>query len=222
LVFLPIYAFVLALAMRFGAPFVPVEHLATYLAPSVVLFGAILLGTVLGFALIEEREQGTWLLLRVVPIGERALFVYFTSVSTGLGALVSAATAAVYGHPIVDRTSFALLLLAGSLTAPVIMWTIGVLASNKIEGLGVNKIVSGIFMLPALVFVLPMPWQLVLAWLPAYWIYLGLLRSLVPDPATLTAIHWPEYPMWLLVVAPTALSLLACRLLAREYTRRAS
>ena len=151
LVFLPVYAFVLALVMRVGVPYVPVENLDSYLAPAVVLFGAILLGTVLGFGLIEEREQGTWLLLRVFPISNNLLFLYFTLLSTLVAALVSLAVVPVYGHPIARPIAFGFMVVASSLTAPVITWVLGAIASNKIEGLAVNKIVSGVLMLPALV-----------------------------------------------------------------------
>lgn len=222
LVFLPFYAVVLAVAMRFGAPYFPVPNLGLYLAPSVVLFGTIMLGTVLGFTLIEEREQGTWLLLRVLPLRRRSLFIYLAGLSTVLSALTSLIAVWVYGYPIVDGWAFASMLLAGSLLAPVVMLSLGSLASNKIEGLAVSKILSAVLMLPALVFFVPMPWQLVLGWLPAYWIYLGLLAAYAPDPAALSELYWPGYPVWLLFTVPAGLEVGATVVLARLYLRRAS
>ena len=69
MLFIAAYALILALVARLGVSWVPVENdnLDLYLAPAIVMFGTLLLGTLLGFALIEEREQGTWLLLRVLP-----------------------------------------------------------------------------------------------------------------------------------------------------------
>lgn len=221
--FLPVYALVLALLMRWGIAFVPVENLGIYTAPAVVLFGTILLGTMLGFALIEEREQGTWLLLRVLPVSQRLLFFYFGFAATVLSAAVSLVAAWVYGYPIADWTAFSWMLLAGSLLAPVVMLVLGGVASNKVEGLAVSKVLSAVLMLPALVFVVPMPWQLVLVWLPPYWLYLGLLDAYATDPAaSLSAVFWPAFPQWLLFVAPVALSLAATVVLSRAYLRRPS
>jgi hypothetical protein len=222
LVFLPVYAIVLALVSRLGVGFVPVEGLAVYVAPSIVVFGAILLGTMLGFALIEEREQGTWLLLRVLPVSQRLLLFYLV-VSAGIfSAAVSLVAAAVYGYPIRDWTAFSAMTVAGSLLAPVIMLLLASVASNKVEGLAVSKLLSAVLMLPALVFVLPMPWQAALFWLPPYWVYLGLLQAYAEDPATLSALFWPDYPKWLLFLSPVALSLGATAALCRVYLRRAS
>jgi fluoroquinolone transport system permease protein len=221
LVFLPIYALVLALAMRWGLPLVPVDDLALYLAPCVVLFGALLLGTVLGFALIEEREQGTWLLLRVLPVRQRALFVYLAGLSSLLSAGVGLLAALIYGQPVADYPAFFSMLLSSSLLAPLVMLVLGVAASNKIEGLAVSKVLSASFLLPAVVFVAPMPWQLAIAWFPGYWVYLGLLEAYAGDPTAL-ALYWPGYPLWLEIAAPALLSLAAVRLLARAFGRRAA
>lgn len=219
--FLPAYALVLALLMRWGVAYVPLANLDIYLAPAVVLFGAILLGTMLGFALIEEREQGTWLLLRVLPVSQRLLVFYLGFVATGLSAAVSFVAAWVYGYPVADWTALSRMLVAGSLMAPVVMLVLGGIASNKVEGLAVAKVLSAVLMLPALVFVLPMPWQLALVWLPAYWLYLGLLDAYATDPATsLSAVFWPAFPDWLLFVAPVTLSLAATIVLSRAYLRR--
>ncbi|HXV64974.1 MAG TPA: hypothetical protein VEK15_30025, partial [Vicinamibacteria bacterium] len=222
LVFLPLYALILALVMRLLVSFVPVADLGLYLAPAIVQFGSILLGTVLGFALIEEREQGTWLLLRVLPLRQSTLFLYLVAASTILSSVVGLAAAMVYGYPIADPVAFSWMLVAGSLLAPVVMLVLGVLATNKVEGLAVNKLVSISLLLPALVFVAPLPWQLVAAWLPGYWVYLGLLEAYAVDPSALSAVYWPNYPGWLLVAAPIALSLGGTIGLARAYMRRAS
>lgn len=220
---LPAYALILALLMRWAVAYVPLANIGLYLAPAVVLFGTILLGTMLGFALIEEREQGTWLLLRVLPVSQRLLVFYLGFAATMLSAAVSSVAAWVYGYPIADWTAFFGMLLAGSLLAPVVMLVLGGVASNKVEGLAVSKVLSVVLMLPALVFVLPMPWQLALVWLPAYWLYLGLLDAYATDPATsLSAVFWPGFPEWLLFVAPVALSLAATIVLARAYLRRPS
>ena len=96
-----------------------------------------------------------------------------------------------------------------------------VAALNKIEGMALAKVLSSVSFVPVLVFVLPVPWQLLLVWSPHYWIYLGLLRSYAVE-AQLVALplHWPMFPAWLPAVAGFALSVAGIALLARIYRRR--
>jgi len=221
LAFLPLYALALALIARYLAPWVPVEGFTAYLAPVIVLVGALMLGNVLGFALIEEREQGTWLLLRVLPVEERTLFTYL-GLSTSLVAwCVSLLAALVYGHPVARPGAFLLMTAVTSLTAPITMLVLAATARNKIEGLAVTKIFNVVTMVPAVVFVAPPSWQVLAAWCPWYWAYLGLLDAYVTDPGSLPALHWPGWPLGWSAAATAGLSLGAFLLLARVYARRA-
>lgn len=221
LLFLPVYAVALAVVARFGAPALPLEAFPVYLAPLVVLFGALLLGNVLGFALIEEREQGTWLLLRVLPVGEKVLFAYLGIATSLLGWCLSLVAALAYGQRVADPPGFLLMTAAASLTAPLAMLVLGALAHNKVEGLAVTKIFNLVTTVPAVVFVAPPEWQLLAAWCPWYWAYLGLLEAYAGSPAQLPAVHWPGWSLATSATATALLSLAAFLLLARAYTRRA-
>ena len=152
LLFIAVYALILALVARLGVPWVPVDNLDLYIAPAIVMFGTLLLGTLLGFALIEEREQGTWLLLRVLPLSSRTVFAYFVVSASGLSLVVSFAAAMLYGYPVADWPAFVFMLVASALAAPLVMLALGALAKNKIEGLAISKIISALGILPALVF----------------------------------------------------------------------
>lgn len=215
-----LYTLVLALVARVTVPRVPVAGLPLYLAPAVVLFGTLLLGTVLGFALIEESEQGTWQLLRVLPLASRTLFLYLGAGSGLASVVVSLLAAFIYGQPVADLPAFLLMIGVSSLAAPLVMLLLGALASNKIEGLAVSKVLSLVLLSPAAVFMPPMPWQLLVAWSPFYWLYLGLLRAFAADTALLPMVHWPGYPPWLLIVAPLALLCAGNALLVQRHRRR--
>lgn len=220
LAFVALYALALALIARALVPWIALESLSIYLAPAIALFGTILLGTLLGFALVEEREQGTWLLLRVLPLGATTWFLYLSVVASGSAFVVSLAAALLYGCPVADLPAFLVMLVASAMCAPLVMTIIGALAANKIEGLAMSKIVSAAGVLPALVFVLPAPWQLLLSWCPLYWLYLGLLESYAGDPSTLSAVQWPGYPWWLCALAGAASSCLGTAIMIRLYLRR--
>jgi len=222
MVLIAAYAFVLAAIARFGVPWVPLADLGLFVAPAIVMFGTLLLGTVLGFALVEEREQGTWLLLRVLPIGVPAVFVYLTVTTGALSLAVSFVAAMLYGYPVADWPAFLFMLVASAPAAPLMMLAIGALAENKIEGLAVSKLLSAAGILPVLVFFVPPSWQLVAAWCPLYWMYLGLLHAYAGDPTALAPLYWPGYPVWLTGMMSIALSLVGMAVLGRRYTGAAS
>jgi fluoroquinolone transport system permease protein len=213
-----VYPLVIALGLRFGVPFVPIPDFDVYLAPVVVLFGPMFVGTVLGFTLIEERENRTWLLLRVLPLPERVLFGYFFCVSAGLSFGIALVSAVLYGRPVAEIGTFVAMAAVCSLTAPLVMLLMASLASNKIEGMAVSKSLGLLTFSPALSFVISPAWQLTLSWNPFYWIYLGLLEAVVgPERVGELAIHWPDYPLAVVVVLPALVCFGASLLLLRRY-----
>ncbi len=221
-VFVFFFAIVLALAARAVVPLVPIDNFDLYLAPAVMLFAGPMLGTLLGFTLIEEREQNTWLLLRVLPISQVSLFGYIAAASCVLSVVMSLVAAAVYGLPVAEPGRFALMVVAAAPATPLMMLILGAATSNKVEGLALGKIVSSLGIVPALVFVLPAPWQTLLWWHPLYWIYLGFLEAYAGEPRVAELpLYWPGYPFASFVVAPLLLTLVGIVLLARVYRRRA-
>jgi fluoroquinolone transport system permease protein len=216
LFFLCVYAPVIALALRLGSPRVPIEHLELYLAPWIVSFGASAVAVVFGFGMIEEREQQTALLLRVLPLSRPAYFSYLVATTGALSFVLGLLAAVVYGQPVADLPGFLGMTAAASLLAPLGMLLLAVVARNKIEGMALAKILSSASFVPALAFVLPPGWQLLLVWSPHYWAYLGLLRCYTGESALAgLAVHWPIHSAWLDPLATVSLCLVGVGLLAR-------
>lgn len=219
LAFIPLLT---AVIMRWAAGFFSLEHLDIYLAPAVVFIAPTMLAAIFGFALIEEREQQTWLLLRVIPLRQSTLLGYVVVTSSGFSFAVSLLAALIYGLPVVHWPSFLALTAVASLTAPLVALALGSLASNKIEGFALSKLMGNAPTLSALVFVLSPAWQLVLAWNPFYWLYLGLLRAYAGESAIAElAVDFPTYPDWMYFAVPTLLCTLGIWWLGGSYRRRA-
>lgn len=212
-----------ALGARFAAGIVPIDHIELYLAPLVVILGGSTLGTILGYALIEEREQDTWLLLRVLPISELGLFGYI-GLATGVLTLFLTALAFIaYGLAPAEPVFFIALVLASTPMTGLFVLALGAATENKVEGLAIGKLLSQAGIVPLLAFVLTPPWQVLLWWNPLYWLYLGLLQAFAgSERMTELAIHWPGYPTWTYLVVPFVLSVAGFVALARIYRRRAS
>jgi fluoroquinolone transport system permease protein len=216
LLYLCAYAPLIAIAARLGVPWIPVSHLSLYLAPGLVALGGSLAAIIFGFGLIEERERQTLLLLRVLPLSRKAHFAYLVVTTSLLSCALGLGVAVIFGQPVADLSGFLLMLAVSSLLAPLGMLTLGVAAANKIEGMAVAKVVSSMSILPALVFAVPASWQILLAWCPHYWVYLGLLRAYAGEAQLASlAVHWPGHPGWLPPLAATLLCLGGIALLAR-------
>jgi fluoroquinolone transport system permease protein len=215
------YPLLIALGMRWAAPWIPFEGAALYLAPAAVMAASAMLGMVLAFSLIEEREQQTWLLLRVLPLSQRRLFGYLISTCAGLAFISSLGAAALYGQPIQLVPDFLLMAAVSALTAPLLMLLTSSLASNKIEGMAVSKTLNGALSGVILIFLLPAGWHWALAWNPYYWIYIGLLRAYAGEEAIAgLAINWPNYPGWLCAAVSLVLCSAGIAFSARLYRRR--
>ena len=221
LVLLVFYSLALALVSRVVVARLGVPRLDLYLAPAMPLLGAMMLGTVLGFALIEEREQGTWLLLRVLPVPSRTVFGYLAAVATACSFAIGLAATVLYGYPVAHGGRFAVMLLAASATAPLVMLVLGAFGSNKVEGMALSKIVSGTGVFPAIVFLAPLPWQALVFWCPWYWLYVGLLDAFTDVPRQLPELYWPGFPVWLPPVVALASTTVALLPMGRLYARRA-
>ena len=221
LLFMLGYGVLISLALRFLVPlFDALPHLALYVAPAAPMLGSLLAGTVLGFALIEERETRTWLLLRVVPLTGRTLALYFVGGGALLGLTIGLACAAAYGAPVVRPGLYALLLLANALAAPLLMLFLGAFAANKIEGLALGKIGSSASATPLLLFLLPAAWFPALAWSPWTWLYLGFLRAHATDAELAElAIRAPAVPDWSTWGLPVILCSVISTIFARRYRR---
>ncbi len=221
LLYMCAYVPLVAIAARLGVPWIPVENLALYLAPWLVTLGGSIAAILFGFGLIEERERQTLLLLRVLPLSRGVHFSYLVITTGLLSCALGLVAAAVFGQPVANLPGFLLMLAVGSLTAPLGMLMLGVAAANKIEGMAVAKLVSSMSIVPALVFVVPSPWQVLLAWSPHYWVYLGLLRAYAGEAQLAgLAVHWPGHLAFVEPLAAAALCLGGIALLARLHRAR--
>lgn len=170
---------VLALVVRCALPAIS-DQLATRLDFDLLpyyplIMGFLLLmtpqfvGLVLGFLLLDERDDGTALALRVTPRGPARLLVYRMLVPTAVSFVV---TIAVFG--VVGTLPFSLpAVLAGgfaaSVFAPVYALLIATLAQNKVQGFAVAKVCGLLVVPPILAWFVDEPAQFLIGIVPTYW-----------------------------------------------------
>lgn len=221
LVFLCLYVPALAVGLRAGLPVVAIGDLDLYLAPWVVVFGGTSVGMIFGFQLVEERESGAAVALRVTPLSPGDYFAYLSLTTGVLGFALGGVAAVLYGLPVRSLPHFLVALAASAAIAPLAALFLGAIARNTVEALALAKVGSMLSLTPALLFVLPPAWQTLLAWSPHYWVTRALLRAYASDERLAALpLYWAPLPAWLDPLAAVALCAVATGALARLALRR--
>jgi hypothetical protein len=128
-----------------------------------------MIGFVIGFLLLDERDAGTLKALRITPLRFRNYLVYRL-----VGPLLIGTIATLLGYPLAGLAPIPLLTLvpiaaAGAIAAPLIAFALGAFAANKVAGFAVVKILNAVNLLPIAAFFVPVPLQYAAGILPTYW-----------------------------------------------------
>jgi len=154
------------LLARFGFDLVPYYPL---LAGSYVLVAPSMVGIVVGFLLLDERDDHVLDAWRVTPVSVNDLFLYRVGAPVALGTVM---TLGGYSLMQLAPISIGALLVAavvGAGAAPTLALALVGFADNKVSGLAIAKLVSAASNLALVAWFVPMPWQLLAGVLPTYW-----------------------------------------------------
>ena len=128
-----------------------------------------IVGMVIGFLLLDERDARTLTALRVTPLSIRRYLAYRVSVPL----LVATATTLLgYGLIKISPLPFGQLLgisVVAGLSAPLIALVMATAAPNKVAGLAVVKVLNGVNLLPIAAYFVPTPLQYMAGVVPTYW-----------------------------------------------------
>ncbi len=126
-------------------------------------------GIVIGFLLLDQRDDGTLAALQVSPLGLAGYLAY----RLALPMLIAFATTLVM-FPIAGISGIrwgplVLAALTGAPASVLVALFLAAFAANKVQGFALMK-ASGIVQWPPLfAFFVPMPWQLFFGLSPVYW-----------------------------------------------------
>jgi fluoroquinolone transport system permease protein len=128
-----------------------------------------IVGMVVGFLLLDERDGRTLTALRVTPLSMRRYLGYRIVLPLGTGTV-----ATLIGYPIAGMAPLPLadllpLAALAGLSAPILALVLGTATPNKVAGFAVVKVMNGVNLLPVAAFFLPMPLQLAAGVNPTYW-----------------------------------------------------
>ena len=170
---------VLALVLRYGIPVLTVrlqESFAFDLAPYyslllsvVVQFPPLLFGTVVGFLLLDQRDDQTLTALRVTPLPVSHYVAYRIIGPIILSVLTTVAMVPLVGLVEISLGATLIAAIGAAPLAPLIALGLGAFAQNKIQGFALQK-ASGVFLAPPFfAYFVPIPWQLPFGILPTFW-----------------------------------------------------
>ena len=151
------YMFIAALVLRFLLPWangylaeqelMPSETIARTLEsvyPLIVTYfvhflGAMLVGTMFGFMLLDEKDDNTLRAMLVTPVPLGDYLKYRLGVPTVIAFASTLAQFYLLGFELVSFGQAVLLSAAASLTAPIVALFYATAAANKVQGFAMSK-----------------------------------------------------------------------------------
>lgn len=128
-----------------------------------------IVGMVVGFLLLDERDGRTLSALRVTPVSMRSYLAYRVAGPLVLGTLTT-----LIAYPLVGLTPLPFQVLApiaavAALSAPILALVLPIAAPNKVAGFAVVKVMNSLSLVPIIAYFVPGPTQLIGGILPTFW-----------------------------------------------------
>jgi fluoroquinolone transport system permease protein len=179
LLYIPLIPLVMAAVFRWGIPPLNgllLERLSFNLQPYYPLIASLflflvpaLVSIMVGFLLLDEKDENTILALLVSPLPLSHFLLYRAALPTLLGMLVTLLTFPLTNLAQIGFVELLLVCFLAALTGPINALFLAAFVSNKVAGLNMLKFVNMIMLLPIAAFLLPMPLQLLAGIVPHYW-----------------------------------------------------
>ncbi len=185
MVFLPVLS---ALVLRFGIPpltrrllltsgFDLVPYYPAILAYFIVFTTPLVFGVLVGFLLLDEKDDGTLTALQVSPLPLNRYLAYRVAIPIALTVGMVFLLFPLAGLDRFRPTLVAGAAVAAAPQAPLSALFLAALASNKVQGFALMKVTGVVLAAPLLAFFLDSRWELLLGIVPTYWpmrVYWGL------------------------------------------------
>jgi hypothetical protein len=167
-----------------------------------------MVGMVIGFLFLDERDSRTLTALRTTPLSMRQYLVYRVALPLLLGTASTLVGYPLTGLTPLPATSLVPISIVASLSAPLLSLVLAVAAPNKVAGFAVVKVLNAVNLRPVVAYFFPRPVQFAAGILPTYW----------PMRALWSAAGGEAFAGYLLVGA--AVSVVALLLAASLFDRR--
>ena len=137
----------------------------------VMTFGAPLIGTIMGFVLVEAREDNTLKALMVSPLSFNWYLVYKAVTPILLGCILAPSVALIVGVGLPSLGALIPICVVASIMAGMSAFVIATLSNNKVQAFAVLKIWGANGWIPLAAYFVREPWQYVAGIFPHYWVF---------------------------------------------------
>lgn len=177
LLFMVGYPWLLALLLREVLPWLN-ERLADHITLSdyypiaaclVALLVPNAMGIVLGFQLVEEKDEGSLVAVAVTPLSLDQYFLYRTTVYALVSLPLVAVLHELLGIVRLAPVELACVALVSLPVVPLMALVLAGYAGNQVEAFAVAKGSGFLFTGPLASFFIPRPWDALVGILPTYW-----------------------------------------------------
>ena len=169
----------IAVVVRYGWPIVVAQlqtrfqfdllPYQTMLISYIVIASPIVFGVVIGFLLLDERDEGSLIALQVTPLTLTNYLAYRLGMPVILTMILLIVSLPLAG---INTFSLAKLLLLAVVTAPLapmLAIFLAAFASNKVQGFALMKGGGILFLLPIVAYFVDARWQWLIGLFPTYW-----------------------------------------------------
>lgn len=188
LIFMFCFVVIIAAVLRYGLPWMniylmengvlPNETVAISLAdvyPMLIAFmgfytGSLLVGSVFGFILLDEKDQNTIKAMLVTPVSAQQYALYRVGLPAILAFFIILGMVLFINQALLPLWQLILLSAGGALTAPIISLFYATFAANKVQGFAYSKFggISGWTIMIG--WFVPEPFQWLIGIFPPWWI----------------------------------------------------
>jgi fluoroquinolone transport system permease protein len=183
-----IYMMGTAVALRFGLPWLntyfaengvlPNESLAMTFAevyPMIVAFisiflGAMMVGMIFGFVLLDEKDDNTIKAMLVTPVPLNQYVSYRVGVPAIIAYLCIVAEVLLINQALIPLWQLLLIAVGAALTAPITALFFATFADNKVQGFAMTKFIGTAGMIIMLAWFVAEPVQWLFGLFPPFWI----------------------------------------------------
>ena len=143
---------------------------------------ALLPGVVVGFLLLDEKEDQTMVAVRVAPVPFTRFLRYRVTLAAGLAFGFALAVPSLMGHAQLDWAHHVPIALGAALAAPWSALLLAGFAADKVQGLAFTKF-GGVAGLTILIgWFVPEPWQWLLGVFPPFLVCKSYWMALSDEP----------------------------------------
>jgi fluoroquinolone transport system permease protein len=169
-----------ATLMRFLVPFISgllMNHLNFNLTPYYpiitsffFMLAPLMYGWVIGFMLLDERDENILEYISVTPLGKSGFLSYRMGLPVVLSFAMAFVLVAVIGLVPFSPLRILPAALLAAIEAPILALFLAAFAGNKVEGMALGKGIGTIFLAPLAALYISPPIQYLFGVLPPYWV----------------------------------------------------